>query len=283
MKLPLEIREMIYSRLVIPEERTFRSKSIQRENKYQNDEYEEGGMPPRPTQPPARAFYCLSILRTSSIICNEALELMYKNVIYEFEARDNVINIMGNCAIVVHDAKDDIALTRLRQFHLIISAYNLHIDDTGIITFGIAHFFRHIQSILATRADGIKLKVTFTFTERRYDPFDPSQTFSVTTGVRDRALCLHAAFIRAQTRTFVSRIRSELLAQAPQVTLETNAEADGFQVRVKRVSSKIVRYKIPGSRSQGTAQLGEATCGYWYFLHACDDEPWDGDNLDDYF
>ncbi|RDI79104.1 hypothetical protein Vi05172_g10893 [Venturia inaequalis] len=149
MKLPPEIREMIYSRLVIPEERTFRSKSIQRENKYQNDEYEEGGMPPRPTQPPARAFYCLSILRNSSIICNEALELMYKNVIYEFEARDNMINIMGNCAIVVHDAKDDIALTRFRQFHLIISAYNLHIDDTGIITFGIAHFFRHIQSILA--------------------------------------------------------------------------------------------------------------------------------------
>ncbi|KAE9993891.1 hypothetical protein EG327_002514 [Venturia inaequalis] len=149
MKLPPEIREMIYSRLVIPEERTFRSNSIQRENKYQNDEYEEGGMSPRPTQPPARAFYCLSILRTSSIICNEALELMYKNVIYEFEARDNMINIMGNCAIVVHDAKDDIALTRFRQFHLIISAYNLHIDDTGIITFGIAHFFRHIQSILA--------------------------------------------------------------------------------------------------------------------------------------
>lgn len=133
----------------------------------------------------------------------------------------------------------------------------------------------------------LELKVTFKYRDGYRDPFDPSQTLPIAPDIYRWMIC-RLAFIRTQTRAFVSRVRSELLGQAPHVTLETNAERDGFQVRVKRLSSMKVLYKFPESRLQGmasiyTSQEDHEYChGYWPTLDAADEELWDGTILDDY-
>lgn len=277
MKLPPEIREMIYFYLFIPEDRKYRSKLFQKEGESNYDDYKSGGQ--HTSQPQAKAFNDFSILRTSSIIYNEAMDLICKNVIYEFEARESTddLGFQKMPVAIIQDTQADIALTRFHRFHLIVSLYNLHIDDTGINDLGIAHFFRHIQSILATRKDGVKLKLKVTFKWRNvhWDPFDAhADTFQTRFG---RNHLGRMAFFRAQIYAFVSRIRSELLGQAPHVRLETNAEGDGHQVRVKRLSSDRVLYKDLEVRRRGIISPQKSG-----FLVEVKQKLWDGSDLDGY-
>lgn len=57
-----------------------------------------------------------------------------------------------------------------------------------------------------------------------------------------------STWFRAQARHRISCLRASLLDYTPYVNLETNVESGGFQVRVKRLSSKKVVVKVPDFR-----------------------------------
>jgi hypothetical protein len=172
---------------------------------------------------------------TCSTIFQEAQKVMYDNVTYNFIARDKIHYDDGSANLaVLYEPRDEFALAHFRQIYLTVTLWNLYVDDTGRKTEGIASFFKHVESILANRVDktNVKLKVKFELKFEGYewcgDTFSPSHSCNINHRWIDRK----TAFFRAQIRELVSCLRLQLQHSAPYVTMETNAEQDGFEVRV---------------------------------------------------
>jgi hypothetical protein len=186
---------------------------------------------------------------------------------------------------VLYEPRDEFALAHFRQIHLTVALWNLYVDDTGKKPKGIASFFKRVESILANRVDkgNVKLKVKFELKldghEKWGDTFDPSRSFNINRMWSER----RAAFFRAQIRELLSCLRLQLQHSAPYVTMETNAEQDGFKVRVKRMSSTSVLFKVPAGRTQGEIALEEDRGDHLLrsVQHAFR-EGWDDSDLDTY-
>jgi hypothetical protein len=205
-------------------------------------------------------FKChVPILTTFSAVCSEALNVMYQHTNFNIYFHNKETKSVGD------QERDDLALTRFRELRLTVFlgrnySYNTFQDASNLQT-----FFSRVRSLLANRTDNGVINLRIEFLDRSalrfvgleifrratiWDTFDPSHKFE---GSNKRELVkeVEAAWCRAHTRELVTRWRSELQFQAPNVKLETNAERDGFEVRVKRVSSTLVHFKVSGARIQG--------------------------------
>ncbi|QDS74886.1 hypothetical protein FKW77_003636 [Venturia effusa] len=261
MKLPLEIREMIYAYVVAPNSGALCSRGVT--GKY--PKLSEAAM--RILYQTTPTFYqSVPMFTTSTVVCQELESFMFKTIRFRIYFHEQITkNSTG------FDERNDLALMKFNNIDIYVFLKRGEVFDIG--TFGgqrrVAAFLSHILAVLAKRAGEsvVYLNVHFhhnigkinAFRAQRglitvWDFLDPSHKFLGTSSPHFEKE-IQAVWLRMKCRNMVLRWHSELYIYAPNVKVKTNTTRSGFEVLGKMVGSKLVRFKIPTSRVQGEIAL----------------------------
>lgn len=220
MKLPLEIREIIYFYLLVPADGRTSSNSL-------------------------RFRYCPPILRTCTTIYHEATKVLFQHSTFY-------------CSVFIgwgqpFSRKDEVALAGFRNIDISLYLEQWHIDETKAVDYGPVQCLEKLVQGIESRGDGVSVHLTLTvhpamtgrykFDSNKFTPGDEFKFISV-----DQ---MKEAWMRAHMRRVVSSIMLHLEERALYVNLITNREQVGYEIRVKRTSTTAVLCKIPSARLQG--------------------------------
>ncbi|KAE9971249.1 hypothetical protein EG328_005760 [Venturia inaequalis] len=250
MRLPPEIREMIYSYWVLTSGVLSASW-----NGYK-----------RLCPPP--------ILTTSKEVCNEVQSVMYRNTTFRhtFEMKD----YLNRSIISVH--KYQFAFRMFRNIELTLTPLGWHIHQEEEEK-DLPHLLHSLSNILATRNNLLETRLKLTFVTRtaastrlstnahfaidyhrlcRHGLFEPCQRGLPGT-VEEQYEELKAAWMRAQFLYLVTRFRSALAAKGVNfVIVNTNVEQTGHNIRVQRVNEYTVNFRNLSTGVEGVIKCRDA-------------------------
>jgi hypothetical protein len=191
---------------------------------------------------------------------------MYRNIIYKSNIETKNYPALRE--------KDKLALAKFRNIDLKMTTLGWHIHQSKMEPSDLTFAIRSMVKILNSRVDHAPTMLTLTFATRTTTTHNSSNAYySINYHVRCNHGLFHpckqhlpgnldeqeeelkAAWMRAHLQFLVSRVRDSLERTAPFVTLKTNVDETGHNVRVQRVDEFTVKFKNLNTRKEGTLKV----------------------------